>query len=49
MNGTTRVLAAGGLAPECIARLVDDGLQVDERPEMGRGGAGGRASTATSP
>ena len=35
MNGTTRVLAAGDLAPEGIARLVEDGLQVDERPEWG--------------
>ena len=26
MNGTTRVLAAGDLAPECIARLREDGL-----------------------
>ena len=33
MNGTTRVLAAGELAPECIARLREDGLLVDERPE----------------
>ena len=31
MNGTTRVLAAGELAPECIARLREDGLLVDEQ------------------
>ncbi len=31
MNGTTRVLAAGELAPQCIARLREDGLLVDEQ------------------
>jgi D-3-phosphoglycerate dehydrogenase / 2-oxoglutarate reductase len=31
MNGTTHVLAAGGLAPQCIARLREDGLLVDEQ------------------
>ena len=35
MNGTMSVLAVGGLAPECIARLVEDGLCVDQRPEWG--------------
>jgi D-3-phosphoglycerate dehydrogenase / 2-oxoglutarate reductase len=35
MNGTTRVLAAGELAPECIARLREDGLAVDERAAWG--------------
>jgi len=35
MNGTTRVLAAGELAPECIARLREDGLAVDEQAAWG--------------
>ncbi len=35
MNGTMRVLAVGDLAPECIARLEEDGLRVDARPEWG--------------
>ena len=35
MNRTMRVLAVGDLAPECIARLEEDGLRVDARPEWG--------------
>jgi D-3-phosphoglycerate dehydrogenase len=35
MNGTMRVLAVGDLAPECIARLKEDGLLVDARPAWG--------------
>ena len=53
MNGTTRVLAAGDLAPEGIARLVEDGLQVDERPEWGEAelvaGVGGCAALIAGP
>ena len=42
MNGTMNVLAVGDLAPECIARLAEDGLRVDERlawgePELAAG------------
>jgi D-3-phosphoglycerate dehydrogenase len=31
VNGAKSVLAVGGLAPECIARLRDDGVRVDVR------------------
>ena len=42
MNGTMRVLAVGDLAPECIARLEEDGLRVDARPEWGEAELRGR-------
>ena len=35
MNGVKSVLAAGDLATECVARLQEDGLRVDVRPEWG--------------
>jgi len=35
MDGVKSVLAAGDLATECVARLQEDGLQVDVHPEWG--------------
>jgi D-3-phosphoglycerate dehydrogenase len=53
MNGTMSVLAVGDLAPECIARLAEDGLRVDARPESGEAelaaGVGGHAALIAGP
>lgn len=53
MNGTMSVLAVGDLALECIARLRDEGLHVDERPLWGEAdlvaGAGGYAALIAGP
>ena len=35
MNGAKSVLAVGGLAPESLARLREDGLRVDVRAAGG--------------
>jgi D-3-phosphoglycerate dehydrogenase len=35
MSEKKRVIVLGDLAPECVARLRDDGLHVDERPAWG--------------
>jgi D-3-phosphoglycerate dehydrogenase len=38
MTATRNVLVLGSLAPEGVARLRDEGLQVEERPEAGASG-----------
>ena len=53
MNGTMRVLAVGDLAPECIARLEEDGLLVEARPAWGEaelaGGVDGYQALVAGP